>query len=180
MARSWIYKWTADKAPSRYSRRSPLWCSLNRAAQRGTGEVTWPDWFSAILPIGSGGAKQQVEVGPADRRRADRRGFALTRITAAPAMLELFQRTLPNASAHLIDVCELARGIRFSELLARDSFFHLTRADGSLRFTRSAGARALGTSLMFTSGHGEGSAVCNLNNDRLYLGSLHTSEHQIV
>ncbi|TPG43633.1 class I SAM-dependent methyltransferase [Sphingomonas koreensis] len=158
-----------------YQRHGAAW-----AERRGDAlvEAPWLDRFCTSLPAGA--AILDIGCGsglPIGRALIDR-GFDLTGIDAAPTMLALFRRNLPEARAHLIDMRQLALNRRFAGLLAWDSFFHLSPDDQRAMFPRFKAHAAPGAALMFTSGNVEGEAIGTLQGDPLYHGSLDREEYR--
>jgi SAM-dependent methyltransferase len=160
-----------------YQRHGEAWAELR---SRELVEAAWLDRFCALLPDGGTvldiGCGSGLPIG----RELIRRGFDLTGVDGTATMLALFRRNLPNISAQLIDMRNLAMGRPFAGLLAWDSFFHLSPADQRPMFARFRDHAAPGAALMFTSGHEEGSAIGKLEGDPLYHGSLNPQEYRAL
>jgi len=160
-----------------YQRHGEAWAELrsDKLVER-----SWLDRFSTLLP--AGGAVLDIGCGsglPIGRELV-RRGFDFTGVDGTPTMLALFQRNLPHATAHLMDMRQLALGRRFAGLLAWDSFFHLSPDDQRPMFARFQAHAAPGAALMFTSGSEEGCAIGQLQGDPLYHGSLNPGEYRAL
>ncbi len=87
------------------------------------------------------------------------RGCRLTGVDGARAMIDLFAKNLPQATAHHADMRGLDLGATFDAILAWDSFFHLSPADQAGMFPVFARHAAPGARLLFTSGPAEGTAI---------------------
>ena len=160
-----------------YQRHGEAW-----ARRRGDKlvERSWLDRFCALLPAGGTvldiGCGSGLPIG----RDLIQRGFDVTGIDAAPTMLALFRRNLPDAAAHLMDMRRLGLDRRFSGLVAWDSFFHLSPGDQRPMFARFQAHAAPGAALMFTSGNEEGCAIGELEGDPLYHGSLNPDAYRTL
>lgn len=170
-----------------YQRHGETWAGLrgnglgdNNRTGKDLVENSWLDRFSALLPAQGAvldiGCGSGLPIG----RELIRRGYDLTGIDATSTMLSLFRRNLPTASAHLMDMRQLALGRTFSGLLAWDSFFHLSPADQRSMFARFADHAAPGAALMFTSGNEEGIAIGELEGAPLFHGSLNPAEYRAL
>ena len=143
-------------------------------------ERGWIDRFTSlppadatILDIGCGSGRPiAVEL--------VRRGCAVTGVDGSATMLSLFRRNLPRCPAYLSDMRALSMGSRFAGLLAWDSFFNLSPSDQGPMFARFAAHACPGAALMFTSGNEEGSAIGELEGERLYHGSLAANEYRAL
>lgn len=164
-----------DSVIDLYQRHGPAWAALRGERLP---EVTWLDRFCDLLPAGATVLDVGCGSGVPIARELIRRGFNVTGLDGAPAMLEMFRRNLPTAPAYLADMRQLALGQRFAGLLAWDSFFHLSPEDQRPMFARFQAHAAAGAALMFTSGTFEGSAMGCLEDDSLYHGSLDSAEYR--
>lgn len=86
------------------------------------------------------------------------RGFRVTGVDGAPAMLAHFRRNVPGGRALCADMRALAIRQRFDAVLAWDSFFHLSHADQMRMIPRFAGFLRRKGILVFSSGHRRGLA----------------------
>ncbi|MDB5549894.1 MAG: methyltransferase, partial [Tardiphaga sp.] len=106
-----------------YQRHGSVWAELRSDHLV---EGRWLDRFCDRLPVGAAVLDIGCGSGLPIARELIRRGFDVTGVDGTPTMLALFRRNLPDASAHLVDMRQLALGRRFAGLLAWDSFFHLS------------------------------------------------------
>ncbi|MCJ2186870.1 methyltransferase domain-containing protein [Novosphingobium beihaiensis] len=165
----------ADTVIDVYRRHGPAWARLR--GDRCT-EQRWFGRFCDLLPEGASVLDIGCGSGKPLARELVRRGFAVTGVDAAPEMLALFRRNLPDTPACLADMRELALGQRFAGLLAWDSFFHLRPDDQRKMFRRFQDHAAPGAALMFTSGPSEGCAIGDMEGEPLYHGSLGPEEYR--
>jgi SAM-dependent methyltransferase len=158
-----------------YERKAGFWADLRDQVLV---ERDWLDRFCALIPAGGAvldiGCGQGLPIG----RELAQRGFDLTGVDGAEAMLTLFRRNLPGVPAICLDMRDLALGRRFDGMLAWDSLFHLPPADQRGMFARFRDHAASGAALMFTSGNEEGVAIGELDGEPLYHGSLDTEEYR--
>ena len=104
------------------------------------------------------------------------RGYAVTGVDAAPAMLALCRASFATAEWIEQDMRTLALNRRFDAIIAWDSFFHLPPDDQRAMFPvfgKHAAAQGL---LLFTSGTGEGAAIGEIFGHELYHASLAPEE----
>lgn len=80
------------------------------------------------------------------------RGFRVTGVDSAPAMLAHFRRNVPGGRAICADMRALALRQRFDAVLAWDSFFHLSHRDQMRMIPRFAGLLRPKGVLIFSSG----------------------------
>ena len=157
-----------------YQRHGAAWAELRATelVERG-----WLDRFTSLLPVGA----TILDIGCGSGRpiavELVRRGCAVTGVDGSPTMLSLFRKNLPASPAYLSDMRELSMDSQFAGLIAWDSLFHLSPSDQRPMFARFVAHACPGAALMFTSGNEEGSAVGELEGDRLYHGSLGAGEY---
>lgn len=160
-----------------YQRHGAAWARLRGDTLM---ERSWLDRFCALLSRGAAVLDIGCGAGLPIARELIRRGFDVTGVDGAPAMLALFRRNLPGTPAHLADMRDLDLGRRFAGLLAWDSVFHLSPDDQRAMVSRFQAHAAPAAVLMFTSGPTEGSAVGALEGDPLYHGSLDPDEYRTL
>ena len=160
-----------------YERHGAAWAAL-----RGTKlvEAERLDRFISLLPDGATILDIGCGSGKPIGIELVRRGYVLTGVDGAPSMLTLFRENLPGAATHQVDMRVLALGSRFAGLLAWDSFFHLSPEDQRPMFARFAAHACPKAVLMFTSGNVEGSAIGELEGEKLYHGSLDAAEYRAL
>ncbi|MEG3163691.1 methyltransferase domain-containing protein [Sphingomonas sp. PB2P19] len=141
-------------------------------------ECRWLDCFCTLLPAGAAILDIGCGCGVPIARELVRRGFDVTGIDGAPAMVALFERNLPGVSVQCADMRELDLHRRFAGLIAWDSLFHLSPRDQRSMFPRFQAHAAPGAALMFTSGTAEGDSIGELEGEPLYHASLDTREYR--
>jgi SAM-dependent methyltransferase len=166
-----------DSVIDLYRRHGATWAGLrgDRLA-----EGPWLDRFSDLIP--ARGTILDIGCGSGLPIAAElvRRGYDVTGIDAAPEMLALFRRNVPDMPALPGDMRDLSLGRYFAGLLAWDSFFHLSPDDQRAMFARFQAHAAPGAALMFTSGPAEGTAIGELEGEPLYHGSLDPDEYRAL
>lgn len=105
------------------------------------------------------------------------RGLAITGVDGAAAMVDLFRQTLPQATAHHVDMRELDLGQTFDAILAWDSYFHLSPDDQRAMFAVFKRHAAPNAALMFTSGHLAGEAWGTVAGEQVYHASLSPEDY---
>ncbi len=106
------------------------------------------------------------------------RGYQLTGVDFAEAMLELSRSRFPQMSWIRADMRDLELDREFDVVVAWDSLFHLSPADQREMFPRFRKHLRPGGGLVFTSGTREEASVGgDLFGDQLFHGSLSTSEY---
>ena len=141
-------------------------------------ERGWLDEFAALLP--PGGAVLDLGCGMAEPIAADLigRGFAITGVDAAPAMIALAAARFPTQRWVVADMRGLALGVQFDGILAWDSFFHLAADDQRAMFAVFAAHTAPAAALLFTSGPEAGTAIGALEDAALFHASLDPAEYR--
>lgn len=146
-------------------------------------EAAWLDRFIATLPAQGTVLDLGCGTGEPIARALLERGFRVSGVDAAPAMLAIARERLPAAAfpqAEWIeaDMRALALGRRFDAVLAWHSFFHLGADDQRAMFPVFAAHAAPGAMLMFTSGAVAGTAVGEWAGRPLYHASLDRDEYE--
>jgi cyclopropane fatty-acyl-phospholipid synthase-like methyltransferase len=106
------------------------------------------------------------------------RGFDLTGVDAAPAMIAICKERFPDASWVVADIRGLVVPFHFHAIVAWDSFFHLTRDEQRAMFPVFAKHVMPGGLLLFTSGPRDGEAIGDLYGNALYHASLAPDEYR--
>ncbi|WP_413727205.1 class I SAM-dependent DNA methyltransferase [Sodalis sp. RH19] len=107
-------------------------------------------------------------------------GFQLTGIDGATAMLDRARARFPAQRWLALDMRKLALGETFADLIAWDSFFHLTQRDQQKMFPIFARHSHPGSALMFTSGPGKGIAMGQFEGEPLFHASLAPEEYRAL
>ena len=145
-----------------YRRHAEAW---TRARGTQLLEVAWLDSFSALLPPAASVLGIGCGSGVPVARDLARRGLSVTGVDSAPEMIAMFGANLPAQRAFVADMRVLALGLRFSGVIAWDSFFHLTPDAQRAMFP------------IFAM-HGE--VVGVLEGDPLYHASLSPEEYRLL
>lgn len=99
-------------------------------------------------------------------------------VDGAPAMIALFRRNVPRATAIAADMRGLDLGDRFDAILAWDSFFHLSPDDQRAMMPVFAAHAAPRGILMFTAGPDAGEPVGDFAGRPLYHASLAPGDYR--
>jgi SAM-dependent methyltransferase len=141
-------------------------------------ERAWLDRFTALLPPGGSVIDIGCGSGEPIARHIIERGYALTGVDSASAMIELCRSRFPSATWQVADMRTMALGRCFDGLMAWDSFFHLRPEDQRAMFPVFAAHAAPEAALMFTSGPSFGEAIGTFEGEPLYHGSLGPAEYR--
>lgn len=158
-----------------YERHGHAWAKLRGAD---TGEGPWVARLVSLLAPGAAVLDLGCGSGVPIARLLVERGFAVTGVDGAAAMLALFRDNVPAAEAIHADMRGLALGRTFGAIVAWDSFFHLAPDEQRSMFARLRDHAEPGAGLLFTSGDVEGSAIGALEGEPLYHGSLDAEEYR--
>ena len=107
------------------------------------------------------------------------RGFDLTGVDAAPAMIAICKERFPGLWVEA-DMRGLVLPLRFHAIVAWDSFFHLTRNEQRAMFPVFAQHITPGGLLLFTSGPRDGEVTGDLYGNALYHASLAPDEYRAL
>ncbi len=163
--------------PGLYQRHAQAW---DRKRSRGLFERPWLDRFLALIPMGGSVLDLGCGMGePFARHMADR-GFRITGVDVAAAMVALCRTRLPEHDWIEADMRGLDLGRGFGGILAWDSFFHLTHDDQRRMFPVFHRHAAAGAALMFTSGPAHGVAMGEFEGEPLYHASLDPAEYRTL
>lgn len=158
-----------------YERHAKAW--VRERLHSRFGEQAWLETFAMLA--GQGGV---LDLGcgagfPIGAWLAGR-GFTVTGVDPAPAMIAQFRAGLPGHPTVLADMRGLDLGRTFAAVLAWDSFFHLAHADQRAMFPVFAAHAAPGAPLMFTTGPAHGEAIGELEGEPLFHASLAPDEYE--
>ena len=126
---------------------------------------------AAILDLGCGSGEPIA-------RFLIERGFELTGVDAAPAMMEICKERFPQAVWAEAGKRSLLLACRFNAIIAWDSFFHLTRDEQRRMFPifkKHINPEGL---LLFTSGPKDGETIGDLYGHDLFHASLGPDEYR--
>ena len=160
-----------------YQRHAEAW-----ARDRGTrlSEGAWLDDFQALMP--ARGQVLDLGCGAGEPLAATlaRRGYSITGVDSAPAMIAMCRKRLPDQAWLIADMRTLALGRTFDGLLVWDSFFHLCHDNQRRMFPIFSRHAHAGAALMFTSGTSHGESVGAYEGEPLYHASLDTAEYRAL
>lgn len=106
------------------------------------------------------------------------RGYKVTGLDGAPAMLDLARAKLPAGDWRLGDMRDLNLPERFHGILGWNSFFHLTRPDQRALLPRLAAHLKPAGKLMLTVGPSDGEVDGQVGGDTVYHASLSPVEYR--
>lgn len=143
-------------------------------------ERRWLDAFLALLP--AGGTVLDMGCGSGEPIAAYLlgRGFKLTGVDAAGALLDLARARLPAGEWIEADMRGLDLGRSFDGIIAWDSFFHLNVAAQRACMATFAAHAASGTALLFNSGTDHGEAANPMFGEPLFHASLDKEEYRAL
>lgn len=105
------------------------------------------------------------------------RGFDVTGVDFAPAMLALYVETVPTARTIETDMRALALEACFDAIIGWGSFFHLTQDEQRTALPRIAGHLGPGARLLLTVGPAAGEAWGCVAGERVFHASLSPGEY---
>jgi SAM-dependent methyltransferase len=108
------------------------------------------------------------------------RGYAITGIDAAPAMIAICRQRFPQAIWIESDMRTLVLGRCYDAILAWDSAFHLDEEEQRAMFPVFGRHIARGGFLLFTSGPRAGVAIGELYGEELFHASLDPDEYRAL
>jgi SAM-dependent methyltransferase len=135
-------------------------------------ERGWLERYSALLPPGGVVLDLGCGTGRPIGTWLAGRGFAVTGVDAAPAMLALAAGNLPGARLVQQDMRALALGESFDGILSWDAFFHLSPEAQPACLARIAAHLRPGGVLMLTVGPEAGEVMGRVNGEPVYHASL--------
>jgi SAM-dependent methyltransferase len=168
---------SSDDIIGLYERHAHHWVA-DRSRTGVSFEKPWLDRLIAVLPAG----KEILDIGCgagepiADYMIAE--GYNVTGIDSSPTLISFCRSRQPNHRWLVADMRTLALGMRFTGLIAWDSFFHLTPEDQTLMFPIFRAHAAPGAGLLFTSGPRHGESIGDFHGDPLYHASLAPDEYR--
>ncbi|MDO9382126.1 MAG: class I SAM-dependent methyltransferase [Hyphomicrobiaceae bacterium] len=160
-----------------YQRNAKAW---DDCRGRSLFEKSWLDRFGALLPRSASVIDIGCGAGEPITGYLISRGFAVTGVDSAPAMIERCVARFPSAEFYVADMRALALQRRFGGLIAWDSFFHLTADDQRAMFPIFAAHAVEGAALLFTSGPQHGEAIGTFAGEPLYHASLDPTEYRAL
>ncbi len=153
---------------------------FDRERSKGLHERTWLDRFADGLP--AGGRILDIGCGAGEPIAAylASRGFRVTGVDVADAMLQIARTRWPGGDWRHADMRNLDLGERFDGIVGWNSFFHLTQTEQRRTLPRLAQHLLPGGALMLTVGPRAGEAVGRVGDEAVYHASLAPSEYEAV
>ena len=128
---------------------------------------------ASVLDLGCGGGEPIAQF-------FVNRGYKVTGVDAAPAMIELCRKRSAHAEWIQADMRTLDLGRRFGAIVAWDSFFHLDAEEQRATFAIFEAHIAPRGLLLFTSGPAAGTAIGKLGGEALFHASLSPKEYETL
>ncbi len=151
------------------------WFDANRG--RTLMEKEYLDALTARLP--AGGSVLDLGCGSGEPLAGFfiRKGFSVTGVDGAPAMITMCRERFPEMTWLAGDMRGLSLGRRFHAVLAWDSFFHLSGEDQRAMFPVFGAHLAPGGLLLFTSGPSAGDISGDIQGEAFSYSSLDAEEY---
>lgn len=148
-------------------------------AERGRSlfERPWLDRFLSLLPEGGTVLDLGCGAGEPIAGYLIGRGFRVTGVDFAPAMLEIARDRHPAATWVEADMRTLDLGVRFDGIVGWDSFFHLTRDEQRALLPRLGRHLAPAGALLLSVGHEDGEVLGRVGDETVYHASLSPDEY---
>ncbi len=136
--------------------------------------------IAAEIPAGSGILDLGCGSGQPIAAWFIHRGYAVTGVDGAPAMLAFCRRRFAAATWLEADMRGLNLGRRFHAVIAWDSFFHLDPDSQRQMFGVFGEHLEPGGVLLFTSGHEHGEITNTMHGESIYHASLNAGEYRAL
>lgn len=143
-------------------------------------ERSWLEKFEGLLSENASILDVGCGTGEPIARYFIEKGYELTGVDYAQAMIRLVKRRFPEQRWHLADMRDLDLGRKFDGLLGWHSFFHLTREEQRAVLPLFARHLTPGGVMMLTVGPEEGECSGHIAGEDVYHASLSPEEYQTV
>lgn len=143
-------------------------------------ERGWLDRFLDLLPAGGRVLDAGCGTGEPIAVYMAGRGFRVTGIDAARAMLAIARARVPGGDWRLADMRGLDLGETFDGVIGWDSFFHLRPDEQRAVLPRLARHLNPGGALMLTVGPAAGEVAGHVGDDAIYHSSLAPDEYDSI
>ena len=140
-------------------------------------EKLWLDRLLAHIPPGAAVLDLGCGTGEPIARYLIERGYDVTGVDFSAAMLGFARDRFPEAHWIEADFRNLDLAMRFSEIVAWDSFFHLTRDEQRELMPRLARHILPGGAMLLTVGPDDGEAIGRIGDRPVYHASLSPIEY---
>lgn len=141
-------------------------------------ERVWLDRFAAHVPAGGRILDVGCGTGAPIADYLTGRGFSVTGVDGAPAMIGMARQRRPGGDWRVRDMRKLALGTRFDGVLAWNSLFHLTRNEQRQVVPRLLRHLRPGGPVMLTVGPGEGERTGHVGDDAVFHASLSPGDYR--
>lgn len=158
-----------------YEEHAAAW---DRMRGRDLHETPWLERFAARVPAGGTILDIGCGMGEPIARWFIERGFRVTGVDSAPALIAICRERFPTQEWIVADMRALELGRGFDGVLAWHSLFHLSPDEQRPMFARFAAHAKSGAPLMFTSGPDHDEEIGEWMGEPLYHGSLSPAEYQ--
>lgn len=165
----------SEQIPELYQRHAEAWAKA-RGNRLDAG--AWLDRFLTLVPTGAAILDIGCGSGEPIARYFIDKGYDVTGVDAAPAMIEMCQSHFPDRQWIVADMRSLSLGRSFAGMLAWDSFFHLSPDDQRQMFPIFRRHAEPHAALLFTSGPSQGEAIGTWQGEPLYHASLDPAEYR--
>lgn len=143
-------------------------------------ERPWLDRFCALLPPGASVLDAGCGTGEPIARELIARGYRVTGVDFAAAMLDIARARHPDARWVQADMRDLGLGATFDGIIAWHSFFHLTPEDQERALVRLAAHLGANGVMMLTVGPEAGEVLGHVGDDVIYHASLTREQYEHV
>lgn len=140
-------------------------------------ERPWLDRFLARIPAGSAVLDLGCGTGEPIARYLGERGCEVTGVDFSAAMLGIARGYHPHGKWIEADFRDLDLAMRFSGIIAWNSFFHLTRDEQRSCIPRLARHLSAGGAVLLTVGPNEGEVIGHVADRPVYHASLSPDEY---
>lgn len=140
-------------------------------------EKPWLDRLLARIPSGAAVLDLGCGTGDPIARHLIERGYDVTGVDFSAAMLAIARDRFPDGKWIEADFRDLDLSVRFSGIIAWDSFFHLTRDEQRGVIPRLARHLLPGGAMLLTVGPDDGEAIGQVGAGPVYHASLSPAEY---
>ncbi|WP_417424522.1 class I SAM-dependent methyltransferase [Hoeflea sp.] len=143
-------------------------------------EKPWLDRFAALLPAAAAILDAGCGAGDPIAAYFTGKGFRVTGIDQARAMIALARARYPDGEWLVADMRDIELDRRFDGIIGWNSFFHLTQDEQGTTLARMAAHLNPGGALMLTVGPDSGEVAGHVGDDDVYHSSLSPRQYQDI
>lgn len=151
---------------------------FDRQRPKGLHERVWLERFVELLPAGGTVLDLGCGAGEPFTHWFLGRGYSVTGVDAAEAMLAIARQRFPEGDWRRADMRTLKLGERFDGIIGWHSFFHLTRDEQRAALPRLADHLNPGGALLLTVGPKDSEEVGQVGGEQVYHASLSPDEYE--